>query len=59
MVSWPADPAAYYTLIVEDNGINNTDDDTKSFFTHYLVSNIKGTDISTGTVDMDWIPSFA
>jgi len=53
-VSWPADPNALYTIMLED-------EDIPFFpikFMSWMVTNIKGNNIATGDITAAWIPPF-
>merc|ERR1719374_115078 len=54
-VSWRAEPGALYTLILEDQDVTLPRGSFK--YAHWMVSNIQGSDVSTGDVNIPYVPS--
>ncbi len=54
MSHWEADPDALYTYLIEDNSLNND-----ARYTHYMVSNIPGSNMEYGEDVFCYIPSFS
>jgi hypothetical protein len=59
-VTFAAETDALYTIMIEDNDINigtSMPAGVPRFF-HWLVANVPGTDVASGDVIFDYIPSF-
>jgi len=54
-VSWDADPSALYTLILEDQDVNLPQGTFK--YAHWMVSNIQGSDVASGNINIPYVPS--
>ena len=55
-LKWNADPNALYTLLIEDNDIDN---EPPMKYAHWLVTNIPGDDVCNGEEVATWLPSFS
>jgi len=54
-VSWDAEAGALYTLILEDQDVNLPQGSFK--YAHWMVSNIQGSNVSTGNINIPYVPS--
>merc|ERR1719347_428824 len=52
---WPADPNAFYTILLVDNGIERLQG---AQFIHWMVVNVPGNEIEKGVEVIDYLPVF-
>ena len=57
-MSWAADPASLYTLILEDNDVYNPGTGPAKYW-HWLVVNIPGCDVAAGEEALEYVPPFS